>query len=199
MGPPPNPPPSGTSVLTGTPPRVYPLRGTTSSLAHCLMSGSDTICNSPDPPLAYIVLFRLPLKVFKMRLLGRGFHTPIKGVSFSSPTDVGSHIYHPTEAVHKCFYPQPRREACSLIIFTEKEIKNRKIKRMKKRKLSLVNNYLLGYRIILSWKLRVQLLDYDDILSFFHHSIQENAYLRNNAEISRKTGPSLKEKADRCN
>ena len=30
---------------------------------------------------------------FKMRLLGRGFHTLIKNVSFPSPTDVGSHTY----------------------------------------------------------------------------------------------------------
>ena len=33
----------------------------------------------------------LSLKVFKTCLLGRGFHTLIKNVSFSSPTDVGSH------------------------------------------------------------------------------------------------------------
>ena len=37
--------------------------------------------------------FGFPLKVFKMRLLGKGFHTLIKGVSFSSPTDVGSHTH----------------------------------------------------------------------------------------------------------
>ena len=46
-----------------------------------------------SPLLADIVLFRLPfvlfLKVFKMRL--PVFHTLIKCVSFSSPTDVGSH------------------------------------------------------------------------------------------------------------
>ena len=36
--------------------------------------------------------FGLQLKVFKTCLLGRGFHnTLLKGVSFSSPTDVGSH------------------------------------------------------------------------------------------------------------
>ena len=94
-GTPPNPPPSGPSILTGTPPRVYPLRGTTSSLSHRSVSGSDTICNGPSLPLADIVIFRLPLKVFKMRLLRRGFHTLIKGVSFSSSTDVGSHIPKP--------------------------------------------------------------------------------------------------------
>ena len=84
-------PPSGPSVLTGTPLRVYPLQGTASSLAHCPVSGSETICNGPSPPLADIVLFGLPLKVFNTRLLGRGFHTLIQGVSFSSPTDVRSH------------------------------------------------------------------------------------------------------------
>ena len=48
------------------------------------------MCICPNPPLADIVLFRLPLKVFKTRLLGRGFHTLIKNVSFSSPADVRS-------------------------------------------------------------------------------------------------------------
>ena len=59
-----------------------PLRGSASSLAHRLVFGSDTICNGPSQPLADMVLFglsRLPLKVFKMCLLGRGFHTLIKG------------------------------------------------------------------------------------------------------------------------
>ena len=36
--------------------------------------------------------FGLPLKVFKMGLLGRSFHTLIKNASFSSPTDRGSHM-----------------------------------------------------------------------------------------------------------
>ena len=78
VGPLPNPPPSRPSVLAGTLPHVHPLRGSASSLAYCPVSGSDTICN--NPPLADIVLFGLPLKVFKTRLLGRGFHTLIKGV-----------------------------------------------------------------------------------------------------------------------
>ena len=39
----------------------------------------------------WIFPFGLPLKVFKTRLLGRGFHTLVKNASFSSPTDVGSH------------------------------------------------------------------------------------------------------------
>ena len=49
--------------------------------------------NSSSPPLVDIVLFGLPLKVFKRqrRLLGRGLHTIIKNASFSSPTDVRSH------------------------------------------------------------------------------------------------------------
>ena len=34
--------------------------------------------------------FRVPLKVFKTRLLGRGFHTLIKNDLYPSPTDVGS-------------------------------------------------------------------------------------------------------------
>ena len=65
-----------------------PLQGSASSLAHRTVSGSDTICNSPSPPLADIVLFGLSLKVFKTRLQGRGFYTLIKNVSLSSPTDV---------------------------------------------------------------------------------------------------------------
>ena len=40
--------------------------------------------------------FGFPLKVFKMHLLGRGFHTLIKNVSFSSPTNMGSHIPPPS-------------------------------------------------------------------------------------------------------
>ena len=55
------------------------------------MSASNTICNSPSPPLANIILFGIPLKVFRTRLQGRGFHTLIKNVSFSSPNDVRSH------------------------------------------------------------------------------------------------------------
>ena len=48
-------------------------------------------CNGPNPLLAHIVLFGLPLKVFKTRLLGRSFHTLTKNASFSFSTDVGSH------------------------------------------------------------------------------------------------------------
>ena len=84
-------PPSGPSVLTSTPPRVHPLLGLASLLTHRLMSDYDTICNSPSPPLANIALFRLSLEVSKTHLLGRGLHILIKNVSFSSPTDAGSH------------------------------------------------------------------------------------------------------------
>ena len=83
--------PSRLRVLSGTPPHVHPLRGSTFLLAHRPISGSDTIYNSSNPPLANIILLRLSLKVFKTRLLERGFHTLIKSVSFSSPIDMGSH------------------------------------------------------------------------------------------------------------
>ena len=69
-----------------------PLWDSAFSLAHSTVSGSDTICNSTSPPLSDIVLFRLPLNVFKTRLLGRGFHTLTKNASFSSPSDARSHI-----------------------------------------------------------------------------------------------------------
>ena len=107
---------SGPSVLVDTrsllqsmwDPSIHPLQSPTSLLAHRLvstpfsasslahrpMSSFDTICNGPSLPLADIVLFGLPLKVFKMCLLGRGFHTLIKNASFSSQTDVRSHINH---------------------------------------------------------------------------------------------------------
>ena len=54
-------------------------------------------CNNLSPLLVDIVLFGLsfglPLKVFKTHLLERGFHTLINNVSFSSPTNVGSHNF----------------------------------------------------------------------------------------------------------
>ena len=77
---------------------IHPLVSPTSSLAHHPMSGSDTICNSPSLPLADIVFFVLPLKVFKMRLLRRYFHTLIRNTSFSPPTDVRSHNPPPLRA-----------------------------------------------------------------------------------------------------
>ena len=68
-----------------------PFRGTASSLARRPVSNSDTICNGPSPRLASIILFGFFFLNFTTCLLGRGFHTLIKGVWFSSPTDVGSH------------------------------------------------------------------------------------------------------------
>ena len=72
-----------------------PFEGLASSLAHCPLFGSDTICNSSNPPLADIVCFGplrivVSLSVFKTCLLGRGFHTIIRNVLFRPPTDVGS-------------------------------------------------------------------------------------------------------------
>ena len=43
------------------------LRWTARKLAHRPVSGSDTICNGPDPPLANIVLFGLSLSGFPSR------------------------------------------------------------------------------------------------------------------------------------
>ena len=48
---------------------IHPLGGLVSSLAHSPMSGSDTICNSPSPPLADIVLFRFSLLGFPSKFL----------------------------------------------------------------------------------------------------------------------------------
>ena len=48
-------------------------------------------------PLWPIAYHRQPHS-FKTRLLGRGFHTLIRNVSFPSPTDVGSHNPSPLEA-----------------------------------------------------------------------------------------------------
>ena len=44
----------------------------------------------------------LLLKIFKTRLLEKSFHTLIKNVSFSSPTDVGSH----SDGVESIFTPK---------------------------------------------------------------------------------------------
>ena len=87
------------------------LQGSASSLAHHPMSSSDTICNKLNPttsrycpPCAFPS--RLPKNKFalslpdfqKTSLLGRSFHTLIKNVSFSFPTDLRSHktiVFHP--------------------------------------------------------------------------------------------------------
>ena len=78
----------GPSVLADTPPRVHHPSGLSLLTS---TSPSDVICNSPSPPLVDIVLFRLSLKVFKMCLLGREFHTLIKNALFSFSTDARSH------------------------------------------------------------------------------------------------------------
>ena len=67
----PNPSHMETSVLAGTPPCVYPIWGSASSLAHCPVSGSDTICNNSIPPQIDIVLFELSLLDFSSRFLKR--------------------------------------------------------------------------------------------------------------------------------
>ena len=93
VGPPPNPPHLGPTSLLA--PRLVstPLRGTARRLAHRPVSGSDTICNGLDPPLADIVLFGFPFwafpQGFKTRLVGEGFHTLINGGLFSFPSNVG--------------------------------------------------------------------------------------------------------------
>ena len=110
-------PPLGPSVLTSTPPCVHPLRDSASSLAHHLVSGSNTNYNGLSPLSADIVLFGFSPKVFKTRLLRSGFHTLIKNVSSSSPIDVGSHNPPPFGAqrpllVH-CLVSTPLRDSTS--------------------------------------------------------------------------------------
>ena len=94
--------PTRPKVLAGTPPRVHPIQGSISSLTHRSMSGSNTICNSSSPPLVDIVLGKLFLKVFKTHLvLGRDFHTLIKKVSFSFPTNVDLTLNKPESKDHE--------------------------------------------------------------------------------------------------
>ena len=57
--------PSSTDVRSHNPPPWGP----TSSLAYRPMSGSDTICNSPSPPIANIVIFGLSLLDFRSRFI----------------------------------------------------------------------------------------------------------------------------------
>ena len=68
----------GPSVLAGTLPDVL----------------SDTICDNPSLQILSSLDFPFwtSLQSFKTRLPGRGFHTLIRNVLFSSPTEVGSHI-----------------------------------------------------------------------------------------------------------
>ena len=75
-----------------------PFRGSASLLAHHLMSGPNTICNSPGSPLVDIVCFG-PLRItISLTFLQdvyweRGFHTLTRNASFSSLTDVESHTH----------------------------------------------------------------------------------------------------------
>ena len=88
----PNPPPLGSAFLLAHRLVSTTLRGTARRLAYRPVSGSDTICNGPDPPLADIVLFGLSLlgspQGFKTGMLGEGFHTLINDGLFSSSTKV---------------------------------------------------------------------------------------------------------------
>ena len=68
VGPPPNPPPLGPASLLAHRLVSTLLRGTARRLAHRPVSGSDTICNDPDPPLADIVFFGLSLSSFPSKL-----------------------------------------------------------------------------------------------------------------------------------
>ena len=63
------------------------LLGPECSLAHHLVSDSDSIRNSSSPDNPFGAFSR----GFKTHMLGRGFHTLVRYVSFPSPTDVGSH------------------------------------------------------------------------------------------------------------
>ena len=95
-GTPPNPHHSGPSVRTSTSPHVYPLRGTVSSLTHrwCLaLIPFVTIQVHREQILSSLGFPFRAYPDFKICLLGRSFHTLIKGVSFSSPTNVGYHIW----------------------------------------------------------------------------------------------------------
>ena len=68
-------PPSGFNFLAGTLPDI----------------SSDTICNSPNPSrywLLWVFPFRFPLKVFKMHMLERDFHTFIKKMLCSPPQPI---------------------------------------------------------------------------------------------------------------
>ena len=75
--------PSGTNVLAGTPPVSTLIRGSASLLAHRPMSGSDTICNSPNPPLADFVLFGLSLSSFPFPFPSRFFKHAFARKKFS--------------------------------------------------------------------------------------------------------------------
>ena len=74
------------------------------TLAGC--SGND-ICNCLSPPLVDIVVFGLSLSGFPSRLQNAstrgGFHVLMKGVLFSTPTDVGFHTLQEFEHRITCY------------------------------------------------------------------------------------------------
>ena len=74
---------------------IYPSWGPASSLAHRLVSGSDTIRNSSSQPLVDIVHFcplHIAVNLTILKHIWKGFHTLIRNISFPSPTHVGYHI-----------------------------------------------------------------------------------------------------------
>ena len=78
----------GSSILTRTPPRVYPFR----EIIRRLIS----FVNDPGILLADIVLFgfflsRVSPQDFKTSLPREGFHTLKNDVLFSSPINIGHH------------------------------------------------------------------------------------------------------------
>ena len=85
---------------------IHPLRGSASLLAHHLVFGSNThhlvLAN-----ITHAFPFELPFNVFKIRMLGRGFHTLVKNVLFPSPTNVGSHNPSPFGIQPPCWHISP--------------------------------------------------------------------------------------------
>ena len=84
----PNSPLFGASIVASILPHVHPLRNSASSLAHRLVYGSDTSCNSPSPPLD-IVLSRFSLS--SVSSTRERFAHLYKGCSVLLPSGVGSY------------------------------------------------------------------------------------------------------------
>ena len=95
-----------------------PFWGPTFLLAHCSVFGSDTICNNLNPPLANIVIFGLPLKVFKT-CARESFPHPYKEcfVPFSN-SNVGSHNPPPLWSQRRCWHSFPSPIKCGISQFT---------------------------------------------------------------------------------
>ena len=90
-------PPSAPSVLTSTPPHVYPLQGTASSLAHHPVFALISFV-TVQAHYQQIVLFWLSHSNFPSKfLLGRDFHTVIKRCFVLLPDQRGiSHKHYET-------------------------------------------------------------------------------------------------------